>query len=263
MSVQVSVILNTSNRARALELSLVSLMMQTHKDFELIIADDGSTDSTAEIIQAAKTSSPIPITHVWQNKDGHGRTAILNKAIGTAGCDCIFFTDCDVLARPDVLETHLRYYSPKRFLLGGMVRMSKEYSDALRPDDVRAGKFEEQLTSERLKQLRRNRRKADFEVFFHSRRRPHIYATNMFIGRQVLLEVNGFDENYRGWGNADGDLRERLKMTGLRPKAVYDEAIVFHLYHEPDPTVKLRLNRAYSKRRNIPARCLNGIIKLQ
>jgi len=258
----ISVILNTCNRSRFLELSLLALMNQTYKDFEVIIADDGSTDTTPDVIRQAKVTAPFPITHIWQNRDGHGRTLILNKGITAAQCDYIFFTDCDVLAPPDLLRTHWTHRSPNRFLLGGMIRMSMQYSESLGLEDVAAGRFLEQMTRDEMRRLRRRRRKANFQLFLRRRRKPHINATNMSMSKTALLQVNGFDENYRGWGNADGDLRERLKMAGYSPKVIYDEAIVFHLYHEPDPTASLRLNREYSKRRNIAMRCLNGIEKI-
>ncbi|RJP68184.1 MAG: hypothetical protein C4532_12965, partial [Candidatus Abyssobacteria bacterium SURF_17] len=178
-------------------------------------------------------------------------------------CDYIFFTDCDALASANVLEAHLSNFSPGCFLLGSMIRMSKEETEMLTPEDIMAGAFEGKLTPDIFGKLRRENRIARLRTFLRMRREPHIYGTNFSVTKDALLKVNGYDENFRGWGNADGDLRERLKMIGLRPKPIYDEAIVLHMYHQRDPTAPLRLNRAYARRRNIPARCLNGIMKLQ
>lgn len=259
----ISVVLNTCNRADALRLGMLALMRQTYKNFELVIADDGSTDHTPEVIREAQSLADFPITHVWQKKEGHGRTRILNKGIVASRREYILFTDCDVLAPADLLAVHMRFFSPRHLLAGNMVRMSKEYAASLEPEDIRTGRFEELLTPEALRRLQRKNRKARIQTFLRMKREPTIYATNFSVSKEALVRVNGFDENFRAWGNADGDLRERLKMIGVRPKPIYDRAVVFHMYHPPDPTASLRLNKAYSRRPDIPARCLNGIVKLQ
>jgi hypothetical protein len=84
----------------------------------------------------------------------------------------------------------------------------------------------------------------------------------MSLAREDLLRVNGYDENYRGWGNEDGDLRERLKRVGVWPRSIWTRAVVFHLDHPVDPTRKDRArNLAYSRRPDIPVFAECGIAK--
>jgi hypothetical protein len=82
----------------------------------------------------------------------------------------------------------------------------------------------------------------------------------MSLARADLLRVNGYDENYRGWGNEDGDLRERLKRTGVWPKSIWTRAVVFHLDHPTDATRNDRANLAYSRRPDIPVFAERGIV---
>ena len=82
------------------------------------------------------------------------------------------------------------------------------------------------------------------------------------LARADLLRVNGYDETYRGWGNEDGDLRERLKRVGVWPKSIWTRAVVFHLDHPVDPSRKDRArNLAYSRRQEIPVVAESGIVK--
>ena len=90
----------------------------------------------------------------------------------------------------------------------------------------------------------------------------HNLALNMSLARADLLRVNGYDECYRGWGNVDGDLRERLKRAGVWPKSIWTKAVVFHLDHPDDPTRALReRNRARSLRPDLPVAAVHGIVK--
>src|SRR3990167_1748011 len=69
ITMHVSVILSTYNRAKYLELSLLGYMRQTHKDFEVVIADDGSTDGTKALIERYQKLASFPIRHAWQEKE--------------------------------------------------------------------------------------------------------------------------------------------------------------------------------------------------
>ena len=65
----VSVILAVYNQPAFLELVLLSLQNQTHKDFEVIVADDGSGPEIANLIEQYNGESRFPIAHVWHEAD--------------------------------------------------------------------------------------------------------------------------------------------------------------------------------------------------
>lgn len=63
-----------------------------------------------------------------------------------------------------------------------------------------------------------------------------IIGCNMAFWRDDLVAVNGFDEDYTGWGTGeDSDIGTRLYHLGRQRKFVYGRAIVFHLNHPPAP----------------------------
>jgi glycosyl transferase family 2 len=103
MNPMVTVILPTYNRAGFLKESIQSVLSQTFTDFELIVVDDGSTDSTREVVQEFPgiryISCPI-------NK---GVSAARNLGIGLARGRYICFLDSDDLWVENKLETQIAW----------------------------------------------------------------------------------------------------------------------------------------------------------
>ena len=86
----VSVVLSTYRSPKWLEKVFWGYMSQSRRDFELVIADDGSGEQTARVIRA-HSGSVIPVRHVWQRDDGFRKSRILNKAIVAARGDYLVF----------------------------------------------------------------------------------------------------------------------------------------------------------------------------
>ncbi|MFN3466690.1 MAG: galactosyltransferase-related protein, partial [Candidatus Brocadiales bacterium] len=189
------------------------------------------------------------------------RAKILNKAIRLASHDYLLFSDGDCIPKGDFIEAHTRNCQKGYFLGGGHIRLAKDYSATLTPESVSQGLYEQTLTPEHLCNLRWKQWKNLFYVLIGKKRRPKFIGLNISVDKRSVFEINGFDENYEGWGQEDSDFRERLKRWGLRPRSILTQAIVFHLYHEPHPTKAQRPNLAYSRRANIPIRCANGLEK--
>jgi glycosyltransferase involved in cell wall biosynthesis len=260
----VSVLVNTWNRAGFLRNCLHGYLRQSARDFEIVVADDGSEDDTPRVVETFARASPAPVEYVRQERDGHRRTVILNKGIAACRAPLILFTDCDCLPAGDLVEQHLRRYRPRRLLCGGFIPLTEEETARVTPDFVAAGRHEEFLSPERRRSLAWRQRKDAFYVLIRRPRRPHNYGMNFSVAREDLLAINGYDESFRGVGGADGDVRRRLGLVGVRPLSVFAPAVVFHQFHPPDPTktpeVRAR-NQALARRADAPAFCRDGIRK--
>jgi glycosyltransferase involved in cell wall biosynthesis len=94
----VSVVIPTRDRARLLEQTLRSIGEQTLAPSEVIVADDGSTDETDEVIRAAGAR------HVRNAAGGWGPSAARNAGLAAASCELVSFIDSDDLMPPQALE---------------------------------------------------------------------------------------------------------------------------------------------------------------
>ena len=116
-----SVIVSTYDRPEFLERVLIGYAMQSDRDFELVVADDGSGEATREVIEAARKTRGLSITHVRHQHDGFRKTIILNRAIVNSSGSYLMFTDGDCIPRRDLIATHKRLARPSRYVAGGYV----------------------------------------------------------------------------------------------------------------------------------------------
>lgn len=106
MNPQVSVILPTYNRAQFLKEALESLTLQTFKDFEAVVIDDGSTDDTPDIIKTYSSKINLRALVSGQN---HGVSWARNQGIKTSRAPWIAFLDSDDTWMPRKLEIQMKY----------------------------------------------------------------------------------------------------------------------------------------------------------
>lgn len=235
-----SVIISTYNQPVWLEKVLWSYEVQTVKDFEIIIADDGSTSETKALIDVFIKHSLLKITHVWQEDKGFRKTKILNKGIVKSRSDYLIFTDGDCIARKDFVETHLKLKRDNWFLSGGYFKLPKAVSYVISKEDIKTQQCFDihwlllqgvpnsfkinKLNSKGFKELLLNTfttTKATFDGMNISGYKTHI------------LKVNGFDERME-YGGEDRELGERLINNGIKFKQIRYSAICIHLFHQHD-----------------------------
>jgi glycosyltransferase involved in cell wall biosynthesis len=258
----VSVMLTTYNQPEFLEMSLLAYDRQTYKNFEIVIADDGSGSETRELIEKMKAAVSYPLTHAWQEDLGFRVARSFNNAIRASRNDYLITSSCDCLPRADFVEKHVEFAQEGYYVGGGHVRMSKEFTESLNPEMVKQGTYEKALNSTALKKIKKRHFKHRIYLVLKKKRRPKFLGLNFAVYKKAAFEINGFDENFQGWGQEDSDFRERLKKHGLKPRSILPQAVVFHMHHPTHPTAVQEFNRAYSRRKNLDARCINGLKKL-
>ena len=258
-----SVLINTYNRGYLLKLALLSYLRQSEGDFEIIVADDGSTDDTPIIVGAFKKEAPFKVKYVYQEHKCHRRAAILNRGIEQCDGKYILFTDCDSLAMHNLIEIHRRNAKPDKMLCGGYVRLSQKVTESLSEKDIHTGAFEKLFTKKLRKSALRKHIKAQWQILIRRRRRPHNMGLNYSVSTKQLYKINGYDEYFTGWGSADGDVRERLRMIGVTPVSLYNTAIVLHMWHPTEKTKfdkeNLKRNKKYAQQIKTDAFCMKGI----
>ncbi len=234
---RVSVVLSTYNSPDWLEKVLWGYGAQTHRDFEILVADDGSTDETRELIERLRRETGLVVQHLWHPDDGFRKCTILNRAIEVAGAGYLVFSDGDCIPRADFLAQHVRCARPGRFLSGGYLRLSLDVSRAITRDDIEAGRVTDRQWLMRMgvpashklwKLVTTPGVPALLETFTTTRATWN--GHNASGWKADLVRVNGFDERM-GWGGEDRELGERLTNAGVRGKRVRYHAVCVHLEH--------------------------------
>lgn len=234
---KVSVIFSTYNSTEWLKKVLWGYETQTYKDFEIIIADDGSGDETRKLIDGFKENSSLDIIHVWQEDEGFQKSRILNKAIVASTTDYLIFTDGDCIPRNDFVKVHVNKAKKDYFLSGGYFKLPLDTSHAISQTDIiNQNAFDVNwLYAHGLKRTYKTMKltshgtKAELLNFITP-------ATATWNGhnssgwKDDLVAVNGFNEDMK-YGGQDRELGERLMNKGIKGIQIRYSAICIHLDH--------------------------------
>jgi glycosyltransferase involved in cell wall biosynthesis len=245
VAVSISVLLSTYNRPEALELAIWGYSAQTDRDFELVVADDGSTDETRRVVDDLRAATGLDIRHMWHEDSGFRKTRILNESIVAAQGDYIIVSDQDCVPRRDFIETHRALAASGQFLSGGRIHLRRESTESLRKEDVISGAaFEREWLADgsalhRPRDLNKVAVRPERAALLDrvTTTRPTWNGHNASAWKADLIAVNGFDERM-SYPTEDRELGERLRNFGLRPLQVRHRAVCLHLHHDlmPVPT---------------------------
>jgi len=234
---KVSVIISTYNAPLWLEKVLWGYTCQIHRDFEIIIADDGSGTETRDVIHFFQENSSLEIRHIWHEDKGYRRQVILNKAILASDTDYLIFTDGDCIPRIDFVATHVLYAEKRYFLSGGYCKMPIGISNAISKESILSHqsfelKWLRAYGPVGASQTRKLFVKGKVATFLDlvTPARASFNNCNSSAWKHDILAVNGYDERMQ-YGGADRELGERLANYGICGKQVRHRAIVLHLDH--------------------------------
>ena len=248
MAELISVIVTTYNREDALDAALRALAAQSDRDFEVVVADDGSRPATAERIAAWKPKLGRPLAHVWHEDRGFRAAEIRNRAILASSGAYVIFLDGDCLARPDFVAAHRRLAEPGWFVTGNRVLLSpalteKVLREKLAPEQWSFATF----IGERARGgVNRLGALLHLPLGFLRRLRRNKWqgarSANLAVWRTDLARVDGFDADYRGWGKEDSDIVVRLLRAGVKRKDGVFATGVLHLWHADADRARLPEN---------------------
>lgn len=262
--IRASVILATYNQPRLLDLSLLGYSNQSTRDFEIVIADDGSDEETAEVIASHTRRSPVPIRHVWQPHRGFWKSAAVNRAVLQSRGAQLVFSDGDCVPARSFVAEHIDAAQPSTFVVGGHVRLSQADSLRVTREGVLDGAHEELVSRRETLELFWTQAKSLAYIALRRPNRPRLLGLNFSVDRASFLAVNGFDQTYRNSSKDDSDLRNRLLLAGVRPVSLWHRARVVHLFHPPNEERRLwREAREYYARESLHPWAPNGLRELE
>ena len=235
---KISVIISTYNAEAWLEKVLWGFNCQTYRDFEVVIADDGSGPATRELIERMQSEVFFPIQHVWQEDDGFQKSRILNKSVLACRAEYIIMTDGDCIPREDFVQVHYINKDKGYFISGGYYMLPMNISLMIAREDIENQLcFDIQWLKDKgiPKTFKNNKLTASG---FVARILNTITPTNASWNghnssgwKKDILNVNGFDERMQ-YGGQDRELGERLFNFGIRSKQLRYSAVCVHLDHK-------------------------------
>jgi glycosyltransferase involved in cell wall biosynthesis len=250
---QKTIIISTYNRAHLLRRILVSIANQSCSPDRVIVADDGSSEDMEVVIREEIHRLKCPITFVTQADDGFRLARSRNNAVRLADDGILIFADQDMLFTKDYFASLLSSMKEKRFFAGYMLRLDQKQTDRITDEMIESCNYSSLITEEQRKGSWHQYRKDGLYEWlyrFHLRPVGPKLRGGIFAVNKVDIErINGFDENYQGWGNEDDDLYWRLYASGVRGKNPQYTEYAIHQYHPIFRAAGERSNKKYFEQR--------------
>lgn len=255
---KISLVISTFNQPKALAKALAGFSLQARPPEEILVSDDGSDEVTRELVKKFAAQSPVPVKHIWHPHDGFRKTIILNKTVAAATGSYLIFTDGDCVAHPKFVADHAALAETGFWVQGRRCFVREQFVPRFEAENIPAWSW--MLTGKITGAAKGVR--WPFAIVRRDTKQRGIIGCNMAFWRDDIVAVNGFDEDYTGWGTGeDSDIGTRLYHLGRQRKFVYGRAITFHLNHPPAPrghhaASLARLAETIASRKIV---CVNGL----
>ena len=257
--IRISLVINTFEQPDYLARVLAAVHGQSAPPEEVLLADDGSGPTTRELFSDWSARQRFRAAHLWQPHENFRRARILNEAIAAARGDYLVFLDGDTVPHPRFVADHAGAARLGFFVQGHRALIEEKAA-------VWFGK--NGLTADRRRALLQNQISGLKNAFRWplalSKISPHlrgIRGCNLGIWREDLVRVNGYNEDFAGWGREDSELAARLFNAGRQRLDLRGRALCFHLWHPPASRANVAVNDSLLERtvREKIARCGHGL----
>jgi glycosyltransferase involved in cell wall biosynthesis len=235
VSPELSLVIAVYGQPRFLEWIFASLENQTFRDFEVVIADDGSGPEIQDVVREQAGRFVHPIVHAWHEDQGFRKTIIVNRAVAQSSGEYLVFIDGDCILHHRFLERHYKRRRLGLALSGRRVMLDADLTSRLTQEDVRSRRLERPGFWWKHVQPH-DRRNGFYLPLLYGWRglfsgRYTLLGCNFSLFRQDFLRVNGYDERIVGRGMEDTNLRARLLNAGVHFRSLSQEALEYHCHH--------------------------------
>lgn len=239
----VSLIISFYNNIELLSMVFAALENQTYRDFEVIIADDGSTETVGGTIRKMAAAASFSVQHCWHEDEGWRKNRILNRAIRCSKGDYLIFIDGDCIPHRLFIEEHVAYARKGHVLTGRRAQLTEQLTKQLTEQKVVSGAFEQYLTLKLiLASLFNKKLHAENAIrikhpllrkLFIKDKEKGILGCNFSLYKNDILKVNGFDERFLHPGTGeDTDIDRRLKRAGITTSSKKHLLTLYHIFHK-------------------------------
>jgi hypothetical protein len=235
-----SLLISTYNWPQALELVLLSANNQTEQPDEILIADDGSSEETKNLIEDFKKKLIVPIYHFWHEDKGFRKSIILNKAIAAAKGAYIIQVDGDCILHKDFVRDHKALAQPNVYLFGSRVNIKEEFLPKL----FASQKIKFNFFDKGIKKRTRNLRVPALSSLYKTTDAvsDKMRGCNVSFWKKDVIAVNGYNEEFEGWGREDSELIIRMMHNGVLGRRLRYRGIVYHIWHKVKDQSRFEIN---------------------
>lgn len=257
----VSLIVTTYNWPSALELVLLSIKKQSHLPNEVIIADDGSGEETRELIQRYQATFPIPLIHSWQEDNGFRAARSRNLAIAKSQSNYIVMIDGDMILHRHFIRDHKRIAKTNYFTQGRRVILTSSLTETLFKNHQYPISLFSSAVKNKLNAICCPLLSVILSPLLSKKSYQSIRSCNFAAWRTDIIAINGFNDDFVGWGREDSEFVVRLLNHGVKRQDLRFGGIGYHLYHNENTRKNLEDNdkRLELAIKNKERYCLNGI----
>jgi glycosyltransferase involved in cell wall biosynthesis len=230
--ISISLVISTFNQPAALAKTFDGVRLQRRQPDEILISDDGSDEPTRKLVEIFSKSSPVPVKHLWHPHNDFRKTTILNKTVAAARCEYMIFTDGDCVPHQEFVADHAALAEKGCWVQGRRCFVREKFVPEFEAGKTNLWRW---MLAGRISGAAKGVR-LPFPIIRRDTKQRGVIGCNMSFWRDDILAINGFDEDYTGWGTGeDSDIGTRLYHLGRLRKFVYGRAITFHLNHPQLP----------------------------
>jgi glycosyltransferase involved in cell wall biosynthesis len=237
---KLTLIITTYNWPEALSLVIKSVSQQTILPDEIIIADDGSDKRTKDLISKLSRATNLSIIHSWQEDKGFRASRSRNKAILRSTGEYLVLIDGDTILHPNFISDHIAHAEPNCFVQGSRVLLSeKQTKITINKNLVHFPFFSSDY------QNKKNAIRSKLFSFIFSNKKNSlrgIKTCNLAFYRKDCVKINGFNNDFEGWGREDSEFAVRMMNSGINRKNIRFKAIQFHMWHTESPRIHIERN---------------------
>lgn len=235
---EIALLVSSYNRAEHLRRALLSIAAQQGVDgkIEVVVTDDGSTDHSHKVVEQFRNLAPFSVKMTTHPHGSFQLARCRNEGVAASDAPYVLFLDGDCVLPPDHVKHHLAARKKGVVMAGDCVRLDEVVSSMITDEQIRTGDLKRFAPPKELARLIWQHRKARFYSLIRHAAKPKLIGNNVAIWRSDYERVNGYDENFVGWGCEDDDLRLRLRRAGVRIASILDRTFTYHLWHPVDPT---------------------------
>jgi hypothetical protein len=261
-----------THTTRHLRRTLLGVACSRRRADLVVVSCDGDGADLRDAVGGAAAEFGVKVTLVRRAHTGDSRSGqVRNNAVramieaGVPEDARVVFLDGDCSPAVNCFEQHVRLGASGGAIVGFRIDLTPQQTDTFDESAVKRGEPPARIEPAQLRMLRERQTRYERALFWKrfglgKSHKPKILSANFSCTLGAYRSINGFDEEFVGWGAEDDDLGRRLYRAGTRGVVGIDRCMVFHQWHATRaPGVWHNIAGATRFRMKTPVRAAHGV----